>query len=359
MRAEAPGTAGGLRRRPRLAILSAAAALFGAAVVGMGAGAVQIPATDVLSWALFRLGLAIPPADPMVDAVLTQVRAPRVLMGALAGAGLAAAGVLMQAFFRNPLADPALIGVSTGGALGAVAVIVLGAGPLAGLVAALGPESLAAAAFLGSLGTTLVVYTLARRDGMVDVTTMLLAGIAVNAIAGAGIGLLTFLATDTQLRSLTFWTLGSLSAAGWPALVSVVLPVAAVLAAIPLLSRPLNALLLGDAEALHLGVPVETVKRLLLVLTSVAAGAVVAAIGVVGFVGLIAPHFARLLVGPDHRVMLPLAVVLGALLLLVADTAARTLVVPAELPLGVLTALAGGPLFLWLLRRSRGVAFRA
>ncbi len=348
-----------LRHHPRAALLLAAALLAVTAIGALGAGAVQIAPGEVVGWIGWKLGLGGPAPDDMTDAVLGAVRVPRVMMAMVAGAGLAAAGVLMQAFFRNPLADPALIGVASGGALGAVAIIVLGATLFEGLVGLLGALALPLAAFAGSLLTTLLVYGLARRDGLVDASTMLLAGIAVNAIAAAGIGLLTFIATDTQLRNLTFWTLGSLSAADWGAFATVAPAVLAILVAVPVLAGPLNALLLGDAEARHLGIRVEPLKRLILVLTCVAAAAVVSAAGVIGFVGLIAPHLARLLVGPDHRFMLPLAVVLGAVLLLAADTLTRILVAPAELPLGVLTALVGGPLFLWLLRRARGTLFHA
>lgn len=324
------------------------------AVASLGVGAVAIPLGEVLD-ALLRQG----PDGSQNAVIIEAVRLPRVLLAALAGAAMAIGGVLMQAFFRNPLADPALIGVSTGGALGAVAVIVLGATVLGGFTAWSPELALPVAAFFGSLVTTLAIYAVSRRDGAVDATGMLLAGIAVNALCGAGIGLLTFLATDAQLRNLTFWTLGSLSSAGWSQVLVVAGALAVLGVAAPFLMRPLNALLLGDAEAHHLGVPVEVLKGGLIILTSVSAGAVVATCGVVGFVGLIAPHIARLLVGPDHRVQLPLAAALGAILMCGADALARTLVAPSELPLGVLTALAGGPLFLWLLSRRRGAAFHA
>ncbi len=351
-----PGGPSGLpltRRHPGITLALALVLASVACVASLGVGAVAIPLPDVVA-ALLGQG-----DGGQSSVIIEAVRLPRVLLATLAGGALAACGVLMQAFFRNPLADPALIGVATGGALGAVAVIVLGATVLGGFTALAPDLALPVAAFLGSLVTTLVIYALSRRDGTVDATGMLLAGVAVNAICGAGIGLLTFLATDAQLRNLTFWTLGSLSSAGWPQVVVVAVASALLVLVLPFLVRPLNALLLGDAEAHHLGVPVEALKIGLVVLTSIAAGAVVATCGVVGFVGLIAPHVARLLVGPDHRVQLPLAALLGALLMALADALARTAVAPAELPLGVLTALAGGPLFLWLLSRRRGAAFDA
>jgi iron complex transport system permease protein len=283
--------------------------------------------------------------------VVQTVRLPRVLQGLLAGSALAVSGVLLQALFRNPLADPALIGVSAGAALGAVAVIVLGATLLVGVSRVLGVWTLPLAAFAGALLTALLVFALARRDGVLDPTTMLLCGIAINALTGAGIGLLTYLASDEQLRNLTFWSLGSLGAATWGSLMGMA-PVALVLlVGAPLLARPLNALLLGESEALHLGIAVERLKRWVITLAAAGAGAVVAVCGVIGFIGLIAPHMARLLAGPDHRVVLPLAALLGASLLTAGDLIARVAVRPAELPIGILTALLGAPFFLWLLRR--------
>ena len=347
------------RRHWRATITVAMLIVLGVAILSIGAGAAPIEPDRVVV-ALWQLITGTVSGEPPQDIIiLREIRLPRVLLAALAGGALATCGVLMQAFFRNPLADPALIGVATGGALGAVAVIVLGAGVLSGLTAAFSEIALPVAAFFGSLVTTIAIYLLSRREGVVDATGMLLAGIAVNAIAGAGIGLLTFLATDSQLRNLTFWSLGSLSAAGWGHVHVVAVASLILVVALPFLVTSLNALLLGDSEARHLGVDVERLKITLLILTSLSAGTVVATCGVVGFVGLIAPHFARLLVGPDHRAQLPLATLIGAGLMCFADTIARTAVAPAELPLGVLTALAGGPLFLWMLSRRRGASFHA
>lgn len=333
------------------ALLGSAALLCAAvAVLAIGTGAVRIAPAQVLA------GVFGWPDEGLSEAMRTvihTVRLPRVLQGLAAGAMLATAGVLLQALFRNPLADPALIGVSSGAALGAVSIIVLGATVLAGLSRVLGVWTLPLAAFAGAALTALLVFALARRDGTLDPTTMLLCGIAVNALAGAGIGLLTFLATDEQLRNLTFWSLGSLGAATWGSLLGIAPALLLLVLAVPPLVRPLNALLLGESEALHLGVAVERLKRLLVVLAAAGAGAVVAVCGVIGFIGLIAPHLARLLAGPDHRVVLPLSALLGATLLTAGDLVARTAVRPAELPIGILTALLGAPFFLWLLRRRR------
>ncbi|HRK39283.1 MAG TPA: iron ABC transporter permease [Burkholderiaceae bacterium] len=333
--------------------LAVALLLFVAtAVVATGTGAVYIPPLRVLA---ILFGLDDPAITDAHRAVVLNVRAPRVLLALLAGAGLACAGVMMQALFRNPLADPALIGVSAGAALGAVATIVLGATLLHGLSKVLGVWTLPVAAFLGALVTATLVFKLSSRDGQVDATTMLLCGIAVNALTGAGIGLLTYLATDEQLRNLTFWSLGSLGAATWSSLMGAAPAILLMVLVGPWLAHQLNALLLGESEALHLGVAVERLKRTVVALTAASAGAVVAVSGVIGFIGLVAPHMARMLVGPDHRYVLPLASLIGATLLTAGDLVARTAVRPAELPIGILTAFMGAPFFLWLLRRRQAV----
>ncbi|MBK7654722.1 MAG: iron ABC transporter permease [Betaproteobacteria bacterium] len=345
-----------MMRRPgkssyRWLVLLAAFALLGVMiVVAVGNGAVAIAPGKVLAILLGQEDASISEAQRVV---VWGVRVPRVALGLLAGAGLAGSGVLMQALFRNPLADPALIGVSAGAALGAVAVIVLGATVLQGISRALGVWTLPVAAFVGALLTALLVFQLARNEGMLDASTLLLCGIAINALAGAGIGLLTYLATDEQLRNLTFWSLGSLGSATWGAVYGAAPAVLLMVAMAPKLANSLNALLLGESEALHLGVAVERLKRVLLCLTAATAGSLVAVCGIIGFVGLVAPHMARILVGPDHRYVFPLSAMLGAILLTAGDLIARTAVRPAELPIGILTALIGAPFFLWLLRQRR------
>ncbi|EMH3281837.1 iron ABC transporter permease, partial [Burkholderia multivorans] len=250
-----------------------------------------------------------------------------------------------------PLADPGLVGVSSGAALGATAAIVLGPALFA---AHAGAAALPAAAFVGALAIAALVYRLAASRGRLALPLLLLAGIAINALVGAAIGLLTFVADDAQLRSLTFWSLGSLGGAQWPTLAAVA-PCAVLGCALLMRERDaLNALQLGETEALHLGVPVQRLKRRVLVAVALAVGALVSCAGIVGFIGLVAPHCVRLACGPDQRIVLPGAALLGALLTLAADLAARTLAAPAEIPLGVLTALLGAPFFLALLWKSRG-----
>ncbi|MDB5965710.1 MAG: iron transporter permease [Polaromonas sp.] len=286
--------------------------------------------------------------------VFMNIRLPRLLMGLTAGAALGLSGALMQGLFRNPLADPGLIGVSSGAALAAGTTIVLGSLWFPDMPRTLGSWTLVSTAFLGSLLVTALVYTLSQQDGSTRVGLMLLAGIAINALAGAGLGFLTFLASDEQLRSIQFWLLGSLGGARWSAVLLVGAIVVVSGCAGMALARPLNAIALGEAQAELLGVPVEHVKRFAIVVTALAVGAVTATTGIIGFVGLVAPHGVRLLAGPDHRAVLPGSALLGAALVLVADSVARTAVQPAELPLGVLTAFVGVPFFLLLLRHFRG-----
>jgi iron complex transport system permease protein len=287
--------------------------------------------------------------------VLFDIRLPRMLLGMFVGAALALAGVLMQGLFRNPLADPGLIGVSSGSALAAVATIGLGNGVLAVMIKPLGVYVLPFAAFLGGAAATSVLVALANRHGQLLTATLLLAGIGVGALASALTGLISFASDDRELRDLTLWMLGSLSGASWPKVVSVI-PFAVLLAAVcPRLVRALNGLLLGEVEAFHMGIDVERSKRMIVVATAGAVGAAVAVAGVIGFVGIVVPHVARLLGGPNHRSVLPVSALLGATLVLLGDVIARMVIRPAELPLGVVMALIGAPLFLHLVIR-RGVA---
>lgn len=327
--------------------------LLALVLVAVGHGAMAVSPGQVLAILGERLGLTLPvDYSRQQEAVLLTIRLPRVLLALLVGGGLAVAGAAMQALFRNPLADPGLVGVSSGSALAAVAVIVLGTSWLPALAPADG-FGLPLAAFLGGLLATTLIYHLATSAGRTDVATLLLAGIAINAMAMAGTGLLTYMADDQQLRTLTFWTMGSLGGATWSS-VGICAPFI-VLAALAILRlrRTLNLLLLGEAEALHLGVAIDRVKRWLVVWVALLVGTAVAVSGIIGFVGLVVPHLLRLLLGPDHRHLLPGCVLLGAGLLLAADLLARTVVAPAELPIGIVTALVGGPFFVWLLLRQR------
>lgn len=287
--------------------------------------------------------------------VVQEIRLPRLALGILVGAGLAVAGAAMQGLFRNPLADPALVGVSTGSALAAVAVIVLGSSWLSGWTSSVGYFALPLAAFLGGLLVTGLIYQIASKDGRTDVSLMLLAGIAINAIAGALIGVLTYYASDEALRSLTFWTMGSIASASWRDVWLAAIPILSAIIILPYFAKVLNALLMGERVTQHLGFNVTLAKRGIIILTALSVGAAVAVSGVIGFVGLVAPHLVRLLLGPDHRWVLPGSALVGAILVVVSDSIARIIVAPAELPIGLVMAAIGGPFFLWLLinRRNR------
>jgi iron complex transport system permease protein len=331
-----------------LALLCAAAAFL-----GLATGAIDIGPGRIVGALAQPLGLPLGTApEPQESATVLQIRLPRIVLALLIGAALAQAGAAMQGIFRNPLADPGLVGISSGAALAAVAVIVLG-DSLGAFQALPARYVLPLATFAGGAAATWLVLRVALVDGHTRVATLLLSGLALNAIAGAGIGFLSHVASDAALRNVTFWMFGSLGKAGWGEIA-----VAAPLLIVPLLLIPrdaaaLNALLLGEAEAGHLGVDVERLKRRLTALVVLAAGSAVALAGIVAFVGLVVPHLVRLWSGPDHRGLLPASALLGALLLTLADTAARVLLSPTELPIGILTALLGGPFFFALLLRRR------
>lgn len=317
-----------------------------AAALGLVTGPLDIGAGEVFRILLGR------EAPEQFSATVLDIRLPRVLLALLIGAALAQAGAAMQGIFRNPLAEPGLVGISSGAALAAVAVIVL-LEPAGAFEHVPAHVVLPVAAFAGGAAATLLVLRLALVDGHTRVATLLLAGLALNAIAGAGIGFFSHVASDTALRSVTFWMFGSLGRASWQE-IAVAAPLLVVpLVLIPRDAQALNALLLGEAEAGHLGVDVERLKRRLTALVVLAAGAAVALAGIIAFVGLLVPHLVRLAFGPDHRGLLVLSALSGALLLSVADTASRLLMAPTELPIGILTALVGGPFFLALLLRRR------
>ena len=326
-------------------------------VFAAGRGAYPVPPSAVIAILLDKIGLGQGGFEPQQMGVLWTIRLPRVVLGALVGALLGMAGATMQSLFRNPLADPGLIGVSSGAALAVALTIVFGNLWFPGLSQRMGLGLLPTAAFVGGVLTTLLVYRIGRTAFGVSVAAMLLAGIALNAIALALIGLASYAATDEQLRNLTFWNLGSLGAASWP-VAGVVGGVGAVaLIGMWRLRGGLNAMALGEAEARHLGVPVDRLKTLSIVFSALGVGMAVAFCGIIGFLGLVAPHCIRLIAGPDARTVMPGAALLGAALAVGADLIARTAVAPAEMPIGVLTALIGAPFFLFLLLRAKGRMF--
>jgi iron complex transport system permease protein len=332
-----------------LLLVLAAAAIFALTVGAAGIPLARLPAA---------LGISSDVSHPLTSRdqlVLWSIRIPRIAAAAMVGGLLAGAGTIMQGLFRNPLADPALVGVSSGGAFVAAAAIVFTDSRYGESVRFLQNEILPIAAFAGSLVTTIVLYIIASRGGRTSIAIFLLAGLALAAIANAGIGLLVFVADDRQLRDITFWLLGSLSGATWPKAATLAPVLALALVACVSIARGLDLLVLGEAEAFHSGVDVERLKRISIVLVSAMTGVAVSVCGVVGFVGIVVPHLLRLVIGPAHRLLLPASILLGAVLLTGADTLSRTIVAPAELPIGILTAAVGAPFFLALLLRQRGL----
>ena len=291
---------------------------------------------------------------PIETAIIWHLRLPRLLLGIAVGVSLALAGAALQGVLRNPLADPGLIGVSGGASLGAVAVIVLSGRIGIALPAALQSWLLPAAAFLGAAVVIGIVFTLARRHGETSVATLILAGVAMNAITGAAIGALIYVSDDDQLRDFTFWTMGALGGADWP-LVLVVIGLTTLSAPVLISqARALDLLQLGERAAFHAGLGVEQAKRCTALATAIAVGAVTSAAGPIGFIGLVAPHLVRLIQGPRHGILLPASMLMGVCLALAADLVVRLVVPPAEPPLGLATSLVGGPFFLWLLLKDRG-----
>lgn len=313
-------------------------------------GAVQIPLAD--AWHTLGNLISGAPLTDQSSVILFNIRLPRVLLALGLGAVLATTGAVMQGLFRNPLADPSLIGVSSGASVGASIVIVL-ASSLLQFVTPVGLTMVAAGAFLGGFVATLLVYRLATNSTGTSVATMLLAGIAISALAGALNSLLSYFADNDMLRQISLWQMGNLSTANWPRVGLIGAVVVLLTLTLPRDRRALNALLLGESEARHLGIDVQRVKTRLIILTALGVGISVAVAGLVAFVGLVVPHVIRLLIGPDHRWLLPGSAIAGALLMLVADNIARTVVLPAELPTGIITALLGAPFFVALLVQQR------
>ncbi len=305
-----------------------------------------VPVTAAQRRTSVRRDLGPMPSHPQGDVTLWTVRFPRVVMAAVAGAALATAGALMQGIFGNPLAEPGVVGVSAGAALAASTVIVFD-------LALVGTWTVALFAFVGGLVTTILVYLLSRDGGRTEVVTLVLTGIAVNAVASAGLAFLLFLGDQQAREEIVFWQLGSLNGSRWEQ-VGVAAPFMVVgLVAAMAMSRRLDLLALGDRAARHVGVDVERLRMGAIVVVALLTAAAVAFCGIIAFVGLVVPHLVRLLAGPGHRLLVPASALGGALLLVVADLGALTLVAYADLPIGMLTSLVGGPFFFWLIRRAR------
>lgn len=334
----------------KLSFTILAALTIAAMVISLFVGPADLGPAEILALLTDPAARDAGSALALKGSIVWEIRLPRMLMALFVGAGLSTTGAAIQGLFRNPLADPALIGVSSGAALAAAAYIVIG-------TVILGSSShwafgLPLCAFAGGLATTWLVLRLGASFSGTSIATMLLAGIAINAMAVAGVGIFYYISNDVQLRSVTFWALGSLNGADW----SSVMVAGLILVAVIMLlfeAQPLNAIVLGDSEARHLGVSVAALKRRVVVYTALGVGVAVSLTGIIAFVGLVVPHLVRLAIGSNHRTVLPASALLGATLVLAADTLARVVVTPAELPIGIVTALVGGPFFIYLIARQK------
>lgn len=336
------------RSRALALTLLLAGLLVGGVVLSAITGQLPITPTEVAGSLLRAIGIDTDwaPTDPIVESTLWVVRFPRIVMALVVGAALAVAGAVMQAIFGNPLAEPGVVGVSSGAALGAASAIAVGA-------SVLGVAGVAVAAFLGGLVATLLVYVVSRAGGRTEVVTLLLTGIAVNAIAQAGIAFVLFIADSASREQIVFWQLGSLGGSLWSqVLVVAIVTVPGVVIALAL-ARRYDLLALGERNARHLGVDVERLRLVSIVLVALLTGAAVAFAGIIAFVGLVVPHLVRMIIGPAHRGLVLASALGGGALLVIADLMTRTLVAGAELPIGMLTSLVGGPFFFWLLYRQR------
>ncbi len=329
--------------------------LLGTTLSAVVLGAASIPVKSVLT-ILFSL---FPGLDGFIGIGITEVhrgiilelRLPRVIQAALVGASLSVAGAVFQGLFRNPMADPYILGVSSGAALGAVTAMLTG-----GTLLFAGFTAVPLFAFIGALATIILVYYMSRVGNTVPVMTLLLTGIAFSAFVSAVVSLLTYFAGE-KLDQVVFWMMGSGGGASWIRITTMLPYVSMGFGCIYYYATELNILLMGEETALHLGVNTERVKKILLAAASLLVAASVSTTGIIGFVGLVVPHFVRILVGPDHRILLPASALLGATLLIASDMVARNIIAPAELPLGIITAMVGAPMFIYLLKRRKRLRY--
>jgi iron complex transport system permease protein len=342
--------------KPKRLTLSLIVLLLVTVILASGIGAMSIAPQQVIAILLNKVGIHLPVAyDEGMANVLWQIRLPRVVLAVLIGSGLAVAGTALQGLFRNPMADPALIGISWGASLSAVLVIVLLSSQPFLHIDALIPRYylLNVMTFIGACITSLIVFRLSKVGGKTSIITLLLAGLALSALCRALIDLITYMANDEQLRTATFWTMGSLGGASWTTVISLLPFVIIPIVVLPVLGKSLNAFALGEQEAAYLGINVKRLKLGIIVLATLTVGASVSVAGIIGFVGLIVPHMLRSVSGNDHRRLLPNSALLGAALLTLADVISRTLIAPAELPIGIVTAVLGAPVFIALLMKQK------
>ncbi len=336
-------------RQWKLTVLALVILLFFAVVGATAVGPVNIPPATVAKILISKLPLADNVLSPtwsnIEESIIIQIRLPRIILGVLVGSALAVAGAAMQGMFKNPMADPYVIGISSGAALGATLAVVLGIG---------GTFSVPILAFAGAVFSAFLVYNIAKTDTGMQVETLLLSGIAVAIFFSSLTSFLMYVAGE-NLHQIVFWIMGGLWARGWSHVAVAVVPISLGIIGIYAFARDLNVMQLGEESALTMGIEIELVKKILLALSALIAGVAVSVSGVIGFVGLIIPHMARIIVGPDHRILIPTSALAGAIFLIFADSVARTVISPAELPVGIITAFFGAPFFIYLLKKRKRV----
>lgn len=326
--------------------------LFLLIIFSAGVGAVQLSWQEIIDLMRHRFGANVD-VNSIHEGLFFQIRLPRTFLCVLVGASLSVSGAMMQSLFRNPIVEPGLIGTSAGSAFGAAMLIVLGQNSFFQSFSFLGDMLMPVCAFIGGLIATLLVYYFSSSLNRVNISIMILAGIAINAIAAGGTGFLAYIARDPQARSITFWNLGSISGANWQS-VSIV-GVSTIVGFILALqfSKPLNALQLGDAEAGYLGINTERLKIFVILVNTLLVSVATSMVGIIAFIGLIVPHLLRLLKGSDNRYLIIGSALLGAIVMIVTDMICRVVIAPAEMPIGIVTAFIGAPVFLWLLYRFK------
>ena len=345
------------RKKSTVIIIALLISTIICAIAALSSGASAIPATKIFTFFAEKVSLITASLSQTDTYIISELRLPRICMAILTGIVLASCGAAMQGVFRNPLADPGILGVNSGAGLGAALMIVLGAQIVPESLPMLKFYSIPLGAFIGALLVTIILYRVGSSEGRTNTAMLLLGGIALQAMIGAVLGLLTFISSEEELRSLTFWSMGSLDISGWKEL-SLIAPICLIsYFMIHRQAKALNSLLLGESEAVHLGYNVQALKVQLIIWCSLAVGITVAFTGGIGFIGLVAPHLIRLMLGPDHRILFPASALCGACLLLISDTLARTVASPVEIPIGIITATLGSPFFLALLFKARKKGF--
>ncbi len=326
-------------------------------IIAIGAisiGALGISPAQIGNIILYKVGLtSTVNFSEIQEKVFWVIRLPRVVMAIIIGATLAISGVGMQGIFRNPLAEPGIVGIGSGASLAAVSFIVLGKYIFGSINGIAGQYGLNIVTFIGALIAMILVYRISKQSGKTNITIMLLAGIAINALAGALTGFITISANEQQLRTITFWSLGSLGGANWTSVMSILPFCLATIIGIPLLGKQLNALSLGEQDASYFGINTERLKNIVMYLCAFGVGASVAVAGIIIFVGLVVPHIIRMVIGPEHKKLGIASAIGGGILLTLADLISRTIAAPIEIPIGIITSIAGGPFFLYLLLREK------